>query len=284
MDFPQKENHLSPTMPRCARRRAIPFEGDDEQYIKHLERLVLSLQPLLTFPISDATGSSASDIRFIEWQPGKHPPPLSPQWMKQLVAFIEGIPRQDRWQEARVKAGIDTPYRNFQALKLILGHADPAIFHAEYEIAAPPSAPPLGSVDLVARGCEYGRFIAQCRHDQSFAESVVAFQHLVFYSFCVVMMRAGVSLETTNATMRRYTGKDQKDHTLEKYRNGAVWANRCIALLLENGWGHKSWEIFLLSKYLRGVATTLSHFLPQIVRLQRKLPALPLTTKAATRW
>ncbi|OQD86923.1 hypothetical protein PENSOL_c082G01054 [Penicillium solitum] len=64
--------------------------------------------------------------------------------------------------------------------------------------------------------------------------------------YCVVMMRAGVPKAMTNDMMKRYTGQDQDNQILEKYRYGALWVNRCAAALLENGWGYKSWEIFLL--------------------------------------
>ncbi|OKP10487.1 hypothetical protein PENSUB_4092 [Penicillium subrubescens] len=233
--------------------RAFDFEGDDAQYIKHLESLLLSVQPPLNSrlgklgPVANALEPPPSSIQFIEWKPDHTSLQVNPMWMKQLNAFIEGIPVQDQWREARVKAGIDTPDRNQHALKLILGHVGPAIFHDEYETTAQAPVLPTESRDLVVRGCEYGRFIARCSHDRNFAVRVVAFQNLVFCSYCVVMMRAGVSQDTTNDTMRRYTGRDQKDHTLAKYRNGAVWVNRCMVALLKNGWGHKSWEIFLLS-------------------------------------
>lgn len=232
--------------------RAFDFEGNDRQYIKHLERELLRARRLNSHlrkfvPISNAVEPSPGSIRFIQWKPDHTSQQVKSKWMEQLDAFIDGIPAQDHWQEARVKAGIDTLDRNQHALKLILGHAGPAIFHHKYETMTQPLVPPVESCDLVVRGCEYGRFIAWCRHDRNFAVTVAAFQNLVFCSYCVVMMRAGVSKDTTNDTMRRYTGQDQKDHTLATYRNGAVWVNRCIAALLKNGWGHRSWEIFLLS-------------------------------------
>ncbi|KAJ5900239.1 uncharacterized protein N7473_004309 [Penicillium subrubescens] len=188
--------------------RAFDFEGDDAQYIKHLESLLLSVQPPLNSrlgklgPVANALEPPPSSIQFIEWKPDHTSLQVNPMWMKQLNAFIEGIPVQDQWREARVKAGIDTPDRNQHALKLILGHVGPAIFHDEYETTAQAPVLPTESRDLV---------------------------------------------DTTNDTMRRYTGRDQKDHTLAKYRNGAVWVNRCMVALLKNGWGHKSWEIFLLN-------------------------------------
>ncbi|KAB8218860.1 hypothetical protein BDV33DRAFT_204906 [Aspergillus novoparasiticus] len=53
------------------------------------------------------------------------------------------------------------------------------------------------------------------------------------------MLRAGVSEEATNDMMRGYTGDKKDDLTLERDRQGAVWANRCMSALVENGWGHK---------------------------------------------
>lgn len=54
------------------------------------------------------------------------------------------------------------------------------------------------------------------------------------------MMRAGIPKAMINDTMRRYTGHNLDDQTLEKYRLGALWVNRYAAALLANGWGHKS--------------------------------------------
>lgn len=60
------------------------------------------------------------------------------------------------------------------------------------------------------------------------------------------MMGVGVPKKATDDMMRRYLGETKEDVTLEKYRHGAVWANRCMAALLENGWGCETWEFFLL--------------------------------------
>jgi hypothetical protein len=49
--------------------------------------------------------------------------------------------------------------------------------------------------------------------------------------------------------MRRYIVRNNNDATLEAYRRGVVWIHRCIAELLAKGWGHKSWEIFLLGMF-----------------------------------
>ncbi|OJJ42042.1 hypothetical protein ASPZODRAFT_77845, partial [Penicilliopsis zonata CBS 506.65] len=82
----------------------------------------------------------------------------------------------------------------------------------------PPISPAEPEI-LVMRGCQYGKFIADCDKDNEFAVLVVAFQKLVFCSYCVVMLRAGVSKKATNDMMRRYTGEKKDDLTLEKDRN-----------------------------------------------------------------
>lgn len=63
------------------------------------------------------------------------------------------------------------------------------------------------------------------------------------------MIKPGVSRQVTNDTMRQYTGADKDDLTLERYRRGAVWANRCMAALVANGWGYRSWELFLIGMF-----------------------------------
>ncbi|KAJ5378937.1 hypothetical protein N7509_012056 [Penicillium cosmopolitanum] len=54
--------------------------------------------------------------------------------------------------------------------------------------------------------------------------------------------------------MRCYFTVNSNDDTLAGYRWGVMRVNRCMAALLANGWGHKSWEIFLLAQFARFAA------------------------------
>ncbi|KAJ5389782.1 uncharacterized protein N7496_000850 [Penicillium cataractarum] len=252
--------------------RVFPFKGPDRAYIDYLERrLVTALSSLrldqggLSAPApyaSHAHNLSTGGYQFIECNPqaAKQAQPDKPAtpatWSKQFHNFLKALPTEAGWLEARRRAGVDTPVRNQNALKSILGNAGVVIFHGQYpspgyQIPSLPSRLPTDSEMLVVRGYQYGNFVSHCGQDRDFAETVATFQDLVFCSYCEVMIKAGVSLQVTNDTMRQYTGADKSDLTLERYRRGAVWANRCMAALFENGWGHRSWELFLLGMFLR---------------------------------
>lgn len=251
--------------------RKFKFPGTDTEYIEYLEQQLIRIQSHLSpdgtspreFVHMNDDGSAASRIEFIECTPElirnqRHPHEKEiPKWKKklnkQLHSFVEDVLAATQWELARRKAGIDTPTRNRTALKLILGHGGAAIFPKEYGITVLPPISPTEPRELVVRGCQYGNFIVHCDKDQVFAARVAAFQKLVFCSYCVVMLRAGVSKKATNDMMRQYTGEKKDDLTLEKDRHGAVWANRCMSALLENGWGHESWEIFLLGTLLHSL-------------------------------
>lgn len=235
--------------------RQFDFEGPDRAYIKYLECLIMNFLPRSHLSKSGPSdystgGPSTSRYQFVEWKPRvAHDTQLdkSSKWSRQLRKFMESLPTNANWLEAQIRAGIDTPSLNQNALTLMLGHAGVAIFHEGYQIASP--SPTATRPDLVARGCQYGQFVSRCGRDRDFATRVAAFQDLVFCSYCVVMIGVGVPRKITNDTMREYTGDDKEDHTLERYRRGAVWVNRCMAGLLRNGWGHRSWELFLLGMW-----------------------------------
>lgn len=246
-------------------RRLFNFQGNDDEYIRFLEAQLITVQPLFGVPEPSAlalepsqnVGASTDSFRFVEYMPqlaGHTQRPVpdreSVKWKKQLAKFVHAIPiSETQWNQARKRAGIDTVFRNQEALKLILGHSGPAVFHENQDNIVIPSSLPTNYGHLITRGCQYGSFIARCAHDRNFAVRVVAYQNIIFCSYCVVMMRAGVPKAMKNDMMKRYTGQDQDDQTLEKYRHGALWVNRCAAALLENGWGYKSWEIFLLGPF-----------------------------------
>ncbi|CEJ55674.1 hypothetical protein PMG11_01922 [Penicillium brasilianum] len=239
--------------------RLFPFKGPDPDYIDYLERQLKSVLSRLgldrgRLPVPGPSDSNSQDpstghYRFVECnqQAAKHAQPDKPTaWSKQLHKFLKTLPTEAGWLEARIRAGVDTPARNQDALQSILGNAGVVVFHEEYPIPSLPAMLPTGCEDLVVRGYRYGNFVSRCGHDRDFAQTVATFQDLVFCSYCEVMIKAGISIQVTNDTMRQYTGADKSDLTLERYRRGAVWANRCMAALFENGWGHRSWELFFL--------------------------------------
>lgn len=243
--------------------RVFPYPGDNESYILYLEsQLMMALTmlgyispletPVTTEDIVSQEPLSADSIQFVQCHPQREvrsrevPGGKPPKWKTQLDAFIRAIPSQAQWVDARNKAGIHTTARNQSALRLMLGHAteaSPNDLRGGTMISRATYAPHKG---LVLRGYQYAEFINSCVDDRNFTVSVVAFQKLIFVSYCVVMLQAGISRDTTNDMMRHYFHHTNDEKYLEGYRCGALWVNRCVAELLAQGWGHKSWEIFLL--------------------------------------
>ncbi|KAJ5775824.1 uncharacterized protein N7511_000835 [Penicillium nucicola] len=241
--------------------RIFDFHGDDQAYINFLECQLISAQwaSLMDFPnpageVVMQEPPSTSSIQFVQYTPS-FPPARSqtvergePPWKRQLDDFISALPTEKTWDEARERAGINTLNKNQMAVRLMLGHTNPLAFRSAQDTAMISRTLPSENQDLVERGYQYAQFIQYCLGDLDFKKSVVSFQSLIFASYCTVLIQVGVSKATTNDMMRQYIDRNNDDSTLEGYRRGVVWINRCIAGLLANGWGHKSWEIFLLGK------------------------------------
>lgn len=250
--------------------RRFDFPGDDQAYIWYLENLVLgtSCFGAEEFPSTMRQGITyeqppSDNLQIVQYQSqtpstaSEKPEQAEPRWRKELQNFISVLQRVGRdWDQARVQAGIATPSENRFALRLMLGHTNPAAFGPTKETFRPPNVSTehedLEHEDLVLRGYQYAHFLRNYAHNLRFTASVLSFQNLIFVSYCVVMMRCGVSQEETNQMMRHYIVKKNDDGTLLRYRRGVIWINRCMAALLAHGWGHRSWEIFLLGKYLGG--------------------------------
>lgn len=237
------------------------FHGDDQAYIAFLECQLASVQWAGFVDFTAASGEqtvqgtpSTNSIQFVQYTPeGSRARSVKSErgdlpWKRQLDGFISALPTEKTWGEARKKAGIDTPVKNQLAVRLMLGHTNHTTFRSVRKTSTISGAITSQDHDLVWRGYQYAQFIDRCAGDLSFKTSVVSFQNLIFVSYCAVLMQVGVPKEKTNKMMRRYIDRNNDDSTLEGYRRGVVWINRCIAALLANGWGHKSWEIFLLGE------------------------------------
>lgn len=240
--------------------RLFHFHGNDQEYIEFLQNYIGFLESQwagyaeFPIPLRQASPSEATPtdgLQVVQYQPnlGRDNLPSrtdQPQWKKELRAFLSALPAETTWGDAREKAGIRTPLENQSAVRLMLGYAHTPVFQPIRDRPVPPSMLQTENPDLVKRGYDYAGFVHQCAHGLPFRESVVSFQSLIFVSYCVVMKRCGISKETTNHIMRRYFVRNNDDKTLGGYCGGVVWMHRCIAELLANGWGHKSWEVFLL--------------------------------------
>lgn len=263
-------NHPPPSalfLHNMSRRLFPSFHGDDQAYIEFLELQLISTQwtggwevptesTIAWVPENTNPTSSACGFDIVQYDPkssrtGQQVSESAERWKKALQKFIDAIPTAENWCAARAKAGIDTSFKNQLAVRFMLGHTSTAAFafRPAEEDAIRPSILPTENKDLVIRGYDYAEYIHRWADNLSFKESVVSFQALIFVSYCLVLIQSGVSKETTNNMMRRYFVRNNEDNTLESYRRGVVWIHRCIADLLVKGWGHRSWEVFLLGMY-----------------------------------
>lgn len=246
--------------------RLFPFHGNDQEYIEYLELQLISAQwtgrwggateSTITWgpDITNAT-SPTCGFEIVQYNPNSSrsgpqvSEPAERRWKRELENFIAALPTGDHWSDARAKAGVDTPFKNQLALRLMLGHTNTAASPPVKKDAIRPPILPAENKDLVLRGYDYAGYIHRWADNLGFTESVVSFQGLIFVSYCVVLVQSGISKETTNNMMRRYFVRNNDDKTLEGYRRGVVWIHRCIAALLVNGWGYKSWELFVLGMF-----------------------------------
>ncbi|KAL5332617.1 hypothetical protein BJX70DRAFT_404412 [Aspergillus crustosus] len=235
--------------------RLFKFQGSDAEYIRYLECKVIEAQHL--------SGSSAQrgldersppdSIHFIIWQPhgeNSHPGRKHLQvrrWKKELDSFVSSLPRREGWEAARRDAGLHTAEQTRLAVHLMLGQmstrglGSPCLPMTEIL-----STCPTDDRELVVKGCRYGQWILTCAEQSNFARRVVNFQKIIFASYCAVLLYVGNAKDTVCAMMERYLGRNYDAKTLDYYRYGSLWANRCMASLLQQGWGSWSWELLLL--------------------------------------
>ncbi|KAL4787083.1 hypothetical protein BJX76DRAFT_40684 [Aspergillus varians] len=235
------------------------FQGSDAEYIRYLECKVLEAQhpsrssaqwELDQGPPPDSTHHSP--IHFIIWQPQNEASLgrkryQAPRWKKELDSFVSSLPRHDGWEAARRDAGLYTTEQNRRAVHLLLGQTSTrGLGPSCLLITEVLSIHPTDDRELVIRGCRYGQWITACAEENNFTRRVVNFQKLIFTSYCAVLLHLGNAKDTVRAMMEQYLGRRYDAKTLDYYRYGSLWANRCMASLLQQGWGPWSWELFLL--------------------------------------
>lgn len=244
------------------------FIGTDPDYIAFLESLVVNAfnmrwdEPwagsLSETPWTHEATSETSvsgNLEIVQYTPdhlrGSSEAPKRAQLnrgQKELRDFTAALLARKQWSDARAQCGIKDPVDNQRALRLMLGHPNETTVRYIQDNAVRTTMLPTENPVLVSRGHHYAMFIQRCADDFAFKESVTSFQSLIFISYCLVIRGSGISKETTNNMMRAYIVRSNDDKTLAAYSHGVMWVHRCIADLLVNGWGHRSWEIFLFGK------------------------------------
>lgn len=264
--------------------RAFAFEGSDEDYIAFLEtQLSAALDPNSgrTFPPSPSISTQDEDLKIFYYDPVAHcdrehlesngsviiPQPrhspgipfVEPQGLKELRSFITDVGNIHSWENKKREIGLSSSSTNQFAVQALRGQATTSSICEPGGSRHYPSIFPPDKEVLIRRGCEYGALAHERELHGDLILHLAKFQQLIFVSLCSVMIYDGTPKEVVNWMMRRYVS-DTTPENLKRLRLGSIWVNRCIADLLEKGWGFRSWEVFLLCQFspLR-IALILTH-------------------------
>jgi hypothetical protein len=167
------------------------------------------------------------------------------QWETELAKFVSSIPAEDEWETKRADFGFRTVESNRLAIQLMLGASAVTTTLPGNNNIEVPFLSPEDNTDMILKACRFGQLANNCTANGRFAILVGKYQKLIFICYCTVLLHVGNSKQTINWMMRQYIS-DSDDKNLERYRLGCLWVNRCISRLLGQGWGYRSWEIFLL--------------------------------------
>ena len=249
--------------------RAFAFEGSDEDYIAFLEtQLSAALKPSSApaFPFPSSASVLGKDLKFLYFDPSANcdrgqpgvddtvVPKLPPsqricagasQGLKELRSFIAEVGNIGSWDKRRKDIGLLSSDTNRFAVQALRGQATPSNMCENDGLRGYPTIFPPSKKELIRRGCEYGALAHEREIYGDLILHLAKYQQLVFVSLCTVMISDGTPKDVVNWMMRRYVS-DTTPENLKRLRLGSLWVNRCIADLLERGWGFRSWEIFLL--------------------------------------
>lgn len=165
------------------------------------------------------------------------------QGMRELRCFVNEIQESNRWNKKKADLGLNSLQVNKATIEALCGRKlssgqqeEPTLYPDNY---------PSDRKTLVLRGCDYGALAKDKRMKGELLLHVAKFQQLVFVSFCVVMLETGTPIDVVDWMMRHFIS-DTGPQNLRRLRYGSVWVNTCISKLLDQKWGFKSWELFLL--------------------------------------
>jgi hypothetical protein len=264
-------------------RRIFSFQGSDEEYMSYLEReLLKSIRGITQRPNTPPSSVSTRDeeLRILYYDPytqkdrqdpvycdihntlrGDHlqgstradgisggvSPSLAPQGLRELRSFLRhvGTGTITSWEDRKREMSISSPSENRLAIQMLRGQAPGSFAYDQEFNSKSPTISHADNKELVRKGCNYGALGRLGEANGNMILLVAKFHQLIFVSYCSVMLHVGNSKETVDWMLRTYVS-DLKPESLKRLRLGSIWVNRCVSELLKNGWGFRSWELFLL--------------------------------------
>ncbi|OJD26155.1 hypothetical protein ACJ73_02465 [Blastomyces percursus] len=227
-----------------------PSSPRDDEAVLCLQTLASDLIPPSS---SFQKNSTAQALEFVYYNPVPDCPGkkqklsnATPQWKTDANKFLASIPTMDKWDERRKERGFYTVKENQVAIQILLGKS-PVEDGTRWDVATPelPTLNPIDNRKMIFDGCRYGSLSIKAELNAVFHVLLSKYQQLIFVNYCIILLCMGNSVDTVDWMMRRYIS-DSGSRNLKRYRLGCVFVNRCITSLLKQGWGHKSWEIFII--------------------------------------
>ncbi len=80
-----------------------------------------------------------------------------------------------------------------------------------------------------------------------FTKQTVFFREFVFVSLCCVALHNGAEQKLVNQIMQKCIS-DSSEKNLALLRNGALWVNRMMVALADDGFDYLAYELFVLCK------------------------------------
>lgn len=161
-----------------------------------------------------------------------------------LNEFLGDIPVASLWPTKRAELHLSEVRMNHLAVVILLG--GPRIFGPPKE-RLNPLIPSLSSNITFKSLNAYAHKTKVSLEAAKSAAKLARCQELVFISMCNVFLHLGYSITLIHQAICACFGP-RHPKSFDRLLRGALWANRCIALLFDKGWDHRSTEDFLLCK------------------------------------
>jgi hypothetical protein len=165
-------------------------------------------------------------------------------WRQELRCFMSNIPVASLWPTKREELQMSSENINQQALMVLLSESGD--FGLPGGMLSPLCPPP--DRDAILRSLSaYARKVKTSRPLAKSVVQLTRFLDVVFVSMCKVVLQLGHPITVIHEKMAEGFAS-QHPNSLDRLLRGAIWANRCISMLFDNGWNHRSAETFLLCK------------------------------------
>lgn len=165
-------------------------------------------------------------------------------WREELLCFLSNIPVAGLWPIKREELHLSSVRINQYVLTELF--IDPRIFGLLADKLSPFYLSLFPNAILRSLSV-YAQKVKTSRPQAKSPVQLFQFSDLVFVSMCKVTLHLGYTITVVREKMSEGFGS-RHPKSLDRLLRGASWANKCISMLFDNEWKHRSTEAFLLCK------------------------------------